>query len=223
MRLSTILGLAFAQLRGQGDTSPAVEWVTRATYRYDRLRSIPAGMLESAGSTFLLLIAVQAYQAGATEKALIAAGGNIGMLLTPIVVQGVERFGWRMSKSAVIIALLGSVFFFLPAIILVVAGIIAQLSALERREGVEERHDPGRRQEHELAEPLAPLGRDDVPGVPRVERLGRVDREHHEHPGDAEPLHVGPPPGEAGGSAGSREGAPHGLTSTGTGGAPRRT
>ncbi len=36
--------------------------LTRLTFKFDCLRAIPAGMLESAGSTFLLLIAVQAYQ-----------------------------------------------------------------------------------------------------------------------------------------------------------------
>ena len=117
MRLPTKLRSALAQICGQGDPALTVDWVTRATYRFDRLRSIPAGMLESAGSTFLLLIAVQAYQAGATEKALIAAGGNIGMLLTPVVVQSVERYKWRTSRAAAFIALLGSIFFLVPAVI----------------------------------------------------------------------------------------------------------
>jgi hypothetical protein len=91
--------------------------VTHLTFKYDCLRAIPAGMLESAGSTFLLLIAVQAYQAGATEKALIAAGGNIGMLLTPIVVQGVEHYGWPTSRAAALIALLGGGFFLVSAVV----------------------------------------------------------------------------------------------------------
>lgn len=112
-----MLGLALARLRGQDSESMTIDGVTRTTYRFDRLRSIPAGMLESAGSTFLLLIAVQAYQAGATEKALIAAGGNIGMLVTPVVVQSVERYGWRTSSAAAFIAMLGSIFFFVPAVI----------------------------------------------------------------------------------------------------------
>ena len=90
--------------------------IMQLTFRFDCLRAIPAGMLESAGSTFLLLIAVQAYQAGSTEKALIAAGGNIGMLLTPLVVQSVERFGWSTSRAAASIALLGAAFFIFGAV-----------------------------------------------------------------------------------------------------------
>ena len=101
-------------LTGVGTLTPAQ--ITRLTFKFDSLRSIPAGMLESAGSTFLLLIAVQAYQAGSTEKALIAAGGNIGMLLTPIVVQGVERYGWPTSRAAALIAFFGGSFFLAAAL-----------------------------------------------------------------------------------------------------------
>jgi MFS family permease len=105
--------------------------VTQLTYHYDRLRSIPAGMLESAGSTFLLLIAVQAYQAGATEKALIAAGGNIGMLLTPLVVQTVERCRWTTSRAAAFIAMFGSLCFFAAGMIpLLLAFVICSAAAV---------------------------------------------------------------------------------------------
>ncbi len=99
--------------------------VTRLTFRLDRLRAIPTGMLESAGSTFLLLIAVQAYQAGATEKALIAAGGNIGMLLTPLVVQVVERWRITTSRAAAAIALIGAAFFLLSAVLPALPAFVA--------------------------------------------------------------------------------------------------
>ena len=48
---------------------------TELTYRYERWRAISAGVLETAGTTFLLLIAVRGYQAGAWAKALVAGGG----------------------------------------------------------------------------------------------------------------------------------------------------
>ena len=40
------------------------------TYHYERFRAICSGMLETAGATFLLLIAVTEFKAGATAKAL---------------------------------------------------------------------------------------------------------------------------------------------------------
>jgi MFS family permease len=65
--------------------------ITRLTYRYDRLRSIPQGVIETASSTFLLLIAVTAFDAGPTPKSLIAASGNIGFLLSLWLVPLVEQ------------------------------------------------------------------------------------------------------------------------------------
>lgn len=50
-----------------------------------------AGFLESASSTFLLLIAVRYLQAGAWAKAAVAAGSTLGMLLSPMAVAWVER------------------------------------------------------------------------------------------------------------------------------------
>ncbi|MCS7060533.1 MAG: MFS transporter [Anaerolineae bacterium] len=93
------------------DHSPAV-----ITYRIEKFRAAAVGILETAGSTFLLLIAVRAFEAGATEKALIAAGGNIGLLITPLTVVIVERLRWPASRGAAALALLGAVAFVLPAL-----------------------------------------------------------------------------------------------------------
>ena len=92
--------------------------VVATTYRIEKWRAIPSGILETASGTFLLLIAVQAYQAGSIEKALIAAGGNIGMLLTPLVVQAVEHRRWPAGRGAAAIAGLGTTAFAMAAEIL---------------------------------------------------------------------------------------------------------
>ncbi len=73
---------------------------TRLTYRYDRLRAIPQGVIESASTTFLLLIAVKAFDAGPTPKSLIAAAGNIGLLLSLWLVPMVERSGQPVMRVA---------------------------------------------------------------------------------------------------------------------------
>lgn len=111
--------------------------VVSTTYRIEKWRAVPSGILETASGTFLLLIAVQAYQAGSIEKALIAAGGNIGMLLTPLVVQAVEHRRWPAARGAAAIACLGTAAFALaalwPTLALYVLGAIigvASLSAL---------------------------------------------------------------------------------------------
>ena len=44
---------------------------TQITYRYERLRAVSAGVLETAANTFLLLIAVRAYHSGALWKSAV--------------------------------------------------------------------------------------------------------------------------------------------------------
>jgi MFS family permease len=107
------------------------------TYHIEKWRALPSGVLETATGTFLLLIAVQALEAGPTEKALIAAGGNFGLLLTPLVVQAVERRRLRISHGASAIAVMGTVAFSIaalfPALAIYVLGAVigaACLSAL---------------------------------------------------------------------------------------------
>jgi MFS family permease len=77
-----------------------VEDRARITYRLELRRAVANGILESAGSTFLLLIAVRRFHAGATAKALVAAGGSVGLMLTPLVVPQVARLGWPAAQAA---------------------------------------------------------------------------------------------------------------------------
>ena len=81
---------------------------TAITYRYEKLRSIAAGVLETAGTTFLLLIAVRYFHAGALAKGLVASGGSLGLMLGPVTVTMVARLGWSSSKAAAIMAALGA-------------------------------------------------------------------------------------------------------------------
>ena len=66
----------------------------RLTFRLDSGRMFAAGIIESAANTFLLLIAVKHFQAGAGAKALIAGAGSFGLLLSPLAVSFVQRRRW---------------------------------------------------------------------------------------------------------------------------------
>lgn len=88
---------------------------TARTYRYELWRASTAGILETAGSTFLLLIALHWFQAGAFEKALVAAGGSVGLLLSPFVVSTVTALGWPPSQAAARVLAVGAGGFFLGA------------------------------------------------------------------------------------------------------------
>lgn len=73
---------------------------TRTTFFYELWRSAAAGILETAGSTFLLIIAVRAFQAEALPKAAVAAAGSLGLLMSPLVVSWVTNAGWPTSRAA---------------------------------------------------------------------------------------------------------------------------
>jgi len=89
---------------------------TSVTYRYERIRAVANGMLEMAGSTFLLLIAVRWLKAGAIGKALIAGGGSAGLILSPFVVWWVSRNGLNSTGAAAKLALAGSITFMAMAL-----------------------------------------------------------------------------------------------------------
>lgn len=72
---------------------PPMTPLTRATFRYDCLRAVSSGVIDSAASTFLLLIAVKSLQVDSVSKSLIAAGGNLGLLLTLWLTSAAEARG----------------------------------------------------------------------------------------------------------------------------------
>ena len=106
---------------------------TRRTYRLELQRAVPHGILESAGSTFLLLIALKYFHAGATAKALVAGGGSVGLMLAPVVVSLVARRRWPAAQAAAGFAAVGAGVFLLlglvPWLPLYVAGSIIGMTA----------------------------------------------------------------------------------------------
>ena len=89
---------------------------TNQTYRYERWRALTSGILEAAGGTFLLLIAVRWFEAGAVSKALVAGGGSFGLMLGPWLVARVETAGWLVAKAASRLAMFGAAGFVVMAI-----------------------------------------------------------------------------------------------------------
>ena len=97
-------------------SSMAARERTRITYRYELLRSATAGIIETAGTTFLLTIAVRAYEAGALAKAVVAGAASVGLLLSPLVVGRVTRAGHAPSRAASRILAVGAVAFLTAAV-----------------------------------------------------------------------------------------------------------
>jgi len=106
---------------------------TEQTFFYERWRAISSGVLETAGNTFLLLIAVRWFNAGALAKALVASSGSVGLVLTPLIVSRVEAFGWPTSKAASRIAAAGAASFLVmtlfPVLPVFVIGSVVAMAA----------------------------------------------------------------------------------------------
>lgn len=112
----------------------AISEATRLTYRYDRLRAISSGVIDSAASTFLILIAVQALHADSLSKSLIAAGGNIGLLLTLWLVPLAARLARPATSIASALFAVGALGFAAaavwPALPVYVAGSILAMACV---------------------------------------------------------------------------------------------
>ena len=105
--------------------------VTEMTYRMERRRALAAGVLETAGTTFLLLVAVRAFSAGPTAKGVIASGGALGLLLTPWTVWYVAKRRWRATQTAAWFARTGGAAYLVAAVVpSLTAYVIASTVAL---------------------------------------------------------------------------------------------
>jgi len=88
---------------------------TRTTFRHELWRAGTAGIIETAGTTFLLLIAVSWFEAGSVAKALVSGSGALGLLLSPVFVTLVASRHWRTTRAAACALLLGAGCFVLAA------------------------------------------------------------------------------------------------------------
>jgi MFS family permease len=107
---------------------------TARTYRYERWRALTSGILEAAGGTFLLLIAVRWFHAGAVAKALVAGGGSFGLMLGPWLVAQVETAGWPVAKAASRVAMIGATGFVVMALfpvlpVFVIGSVVAMAAS----------------------------------------------------------------------------------------------
>ncbi|MDB4354238.1 hypothetical protein N9Z02_02930, partial [Akkermansiaceae bacterium] len=77
----------------------------RRTFVIDNFRAIPAGTLETVGTTFSILLADRVFGAGIWSKASLVALPSMGLLLSLFVVQWVRRSGISVNVA------LGWIFF----------------------------------------------------------------------------------------------------------------
>lgn len=109
------------------------ELIEKQTFRMERLRSIAAGITETANSTFLGVIAIQYFHASQTMKGLLLTNTSIGMLICPLILWVAAKLGWTAGKGIIIFSCIAAVACFgamIPSLPFFVAGgIIAYAAA----------------------------------------------------------------------------------------------
>ena len=90
---------------------------TPLTFRYEAFRAVASGILETASTTFLVLIAVRWFEAGALAKGLVASGAGLGYVISPVMVSRVEAARVPVARAASRFALAAAVALGLSALI----------------------------------------------------------------------------------------------------------
>ena len=90
---------------------------TLQTFRYEALRAISSGIIETASTTFLVLIAVRWFEAGPLAKGLIAAGAGLGYIVSPVIVSRVEAARTPVALAASRLLLGGAIALGLSALV----------------------------------------------------------------------------------------------------------
>lgn len=89
----------------------------RTTFRLDCQRAMANGVMETAASTFLLLIAVRYFHAGSSAKGWIAAASSLGFVATPALVNLVTRMGILPARAAAVLTLAAGVAYCFAAMV----------------------------------------------------------------------------------------------------------
>ena len=77
-----------------------IEERERLTFRLERRRSVGMGVLETAGATFLILIAERWFNGGPGMKSMLQASSSVGLLLTPLVLSWASRRAGGAGRAA---------------------------------------------------------------------------------------------------------------------------
>ena len=87
------------------------------TNRFERKRAITTGIIDTASTTFLLLIAVRCFSASATAKSIIACSTSAGVLLSPVARYIAEQLRMPVARAAAYLSFVGGILFLLAAVI----------------------------------------------------------------------------------------------------------
>ena len=85
-----------------------VDTISSTTFRWERLRSVAAGVTETANSTFLGVIAIQYFHASQEMKGALLMNTSLGLLISPLVLWFAARRGWSVGKGIMVFSFLAA-------------------------------------------------------------------------------------------------------------------
>jgi len=88
----------------------------RHTLKWDLIRAIPLGVLESLTMTFGVLVMVRVFEGDQFSKAAVVAAWPLGLLLSLFVVQGVRRIGIEVGRAMAFLNVMAAVGFLCIAV-----------------------------------------------------------------------------------------------------------
>ncbi|MEZ5305427.1 MAG: hypothetical protein R3F11_33010, partial [Verrucomicrobiales bacterium] len=89
---------------------------TRRTFRLDLGRAANLGVLDTAGATFALLIAVKHFEAGQWAKPAVVAAGHLGLVLSLLTVPYLRSRGLAPTRLSALLCAASAAGFFAAAI-----------------------------------------------------------------------------------------------------------
>ena len=95
------------------------------TFSLELVRSVPQGLIETAGSTFAMYVAVTIFDVPTWMRMVIAAAASIGLLMSLLIVQMVRRTGLSVNTALAAIWVFAAIGFSLAAMSGLSAGIYA--------------------------------------------------------------------------------------------------
>ncbi|MEM7698870.1 MAG: hypothetical protein AAF236_10740, partial [Verrucomicrobiota bacterium] len=87
---------------------PSLTPAARTTFRAELVRAVATGAIETALTTFAILIAVRVFDSSAIVKSLLLGCPAIGLLGSLWIVRLVGRRGWLTSRAAAVLYLISA-------------------------------------------------------------------------------------------------------------------
>lgn len=117
----------------QNEYNKTINNSEKRTYFLEQNRAFFSGIIETATSTFLLLILIKVFSGSSTEKSILSSAPHSGLILAPLTIYLAKRFALKSSSAISVLFIVGGTSLLLAALFpfkycLILGGIISSIS-----------------------------------------------------------------------------------------------